>query len=270
MDIFEYSFMQRALVGGLLVGLICPILGVFLVLRRLSLMADTLAHVALAGVALGLLTRIMPVFTALAASVSAAVIIDKLRTSGKIYGDAALALLLYSALGASVILIGLSGGFNIDLFSYLFGSILTVREIDIWLLGGLAIAMIAFVLVFYTELVQTTFDPDLARVSGVPVRTVDLLLAILSGATVTLAMRVVGVLLVGALMVIPVLASLQIARGFRATIFISAAIGLTAVLAGLVGAFYQGLPASGVITLVAVLALGITSSLRYVRVFSRN
>lgn len=247
--------MQRAFLGGLLVGLVCPVLGVFLVLRRLSLMADTLSHVALAGVALGLLTKVFPTLTALLASVTAAVLIDRLRASGKMYGEAALALFLYTALGLAVVFIGLAGGFNVDLFSYLFGNVLTVSETDIWLLGALALALVAFVLLFYTELVQTTFDPDLARVNGVPVDLVDFLLAVLAGATVTLAMRVVGILLVGALMVIPVLASLQVARGFRTTIVIAAAIGLFAVIAGLFAAYYRNVPASGVITLITLAAL---------------
>jgi len=247
--------MQRALLGGLLVGLVCPVLGVFLVLRRLSLMADTLSHVALAGVALGLLTKVFPTLTAMIASVTAAVLIDRLRSSGRMYGEAALALFLYTALGLAVVFIGLAGGFNVDLFSYLFGNVLTVSETDIWLLGGLAVALVAFVLIFYTELVQTTFDPDLARVNGVPVDLVDFLLAVLAGATVTLAMRVVGMLLVGALMVIPVLASLQVARGFRTTIVIAAAIGLFAVIAGLFAAYYRNVPASGVITLITLAAL---------------
>lgn len=247
--------MQRALLGGLLVGLVCPVLGVFLVLRRLSLMADTLSHVALAGVALGLLTRVFPTLTAMIASVTAAVLIDRLRASGKMYGEAALALFLYTALGLAVVFIGLAGGFNVDLFSYLFGNVLTISMTDIWLLTALALALVAFVLLFYTELVQTTFDPDLARVNGVPVDLVDFLLAVLAGATVTLAMRVVGMLLVGALMVIPVLASLQVARGFRTTIVIAAAIGLFAVIAGLFAAYYRNVPASGVITLITLAAL---------------
>ena len=247
--------MQRALLGGLLVGLVCPVLGVFLVLRRLSLMADTLSHVALAGVALGLLTKVFPTLTAMIASVTAAVLIDRLRSSGRMYGEAALALFLYTALGLAVVFIGLAGGFNVDLFSYLFGNVLTISMTDIWLLAALALALVAFVLLFYTELVQTTFDPDLARVNGVPVDLVDFLLAVLAGATVTLAMRVVGMLLVGALMVIPVLASLQVARGFRTTIVIAAAIGLFAVIAGLFAAYYRNVPASGVITLITLAAL---------------
>ena len=247
--------MQRAFLGGLLVGFVCPVLGVFLVLRRLSLMADTLSHVALAGVALGLLTKVFPTLTALAASVTAAVLIDRLRASGRMYGEAALALFLYTALGLAVVFIGLAGGFNVDLFSYLFGNVLTISMTDIWLLAALALALVGFVLLFYTELVQTTFDPDLARVNGVPVDLVDFLLAVLAGATVTLAMRVVGMLLVGALMVIPVLASLQVARGFRTTIVIAAAIGLFAVIAGLFAAYYRNVPASGVITLITLAAL---------------
>ena len=133
------------------------------------------------------------------------------------------------------------------------------------MLGALALALVAFVLIFYTELVQTTFDPDLARVNGVPVDLVDFLLAVLAGATVTLAMRVVGILLVGALMVIPVLASLQVARGFRTTIVIAAAIGLFAVIAGLFAAYYRNVPASGIITLITLAALVGTAGVKALR-----
>lgn len=244
--------MQRAFIAGVLVGVACPALGVFLVLRRLSLIADSLSHVALAGVAIGLLTKVFPPLVALATSSVAAILIERYRASGRLYGEAALALFLYSALGLAVVLISLANGFNVDLFSYLFGSILTVSMLDLWLIAGLALTVGTFVLLFYTELVQTTFDQDLARVSGVPVDWINLLLAVLTAATVTLAMRVVGVLLVGALIVIPVLASLQVSRGVRVTIGVAVSIGLFSVLVGLFIAYYWGIAASGAIVLTSV------------------
>ena len=262
MEIFDLEFMRRAFIAGLLVGAVCPALGTFLVLQRLSLIADSLSHVALAGVAIGLLTRVYPPLTALGASVLAAAGIQYFRASGRLYGEAALALSLYTGLGLAVILISLARGFNVDLFSYLFGSILSVRDVDLALIGTLAAVIVGFVVLFYQELVQATFDQDLAKVSGVHVGRVNLLLAVLTAATVTLAMRVVGVLLVGALMVIPVLASLQVVRGFRATIFLSMGIGVLSVLVGLFAAYYAGIAASGAIVLASLTVLGIVSLLK--------
>ncbi|MBI4233056.1 MAG: metal ABC transporter permease [Chloroflexi bacterium] len=256
LELLQYSFMVRALGAGLLVGIVCPALGVFLVLRRLSLIADTLSHVALAGVAIGLFTRTSPSLTALATSALAAVAIERLRASGRLSGEAVLAVFLYGALAVAVVLISLAGGFKVDLFGYLFGSILTVGTLDLWLIGGLALAVVAAVLLFYAELVQTTFDPDLAHVAGVPVGWMNLLLAVLTGATVTLAMRVVGVLLVGALLVLPVVASVQLARGFRSTLLVSVGIGVFSVLAGLVAAYSFDLAPGGAIVLVALGVLG--------------
>ncbi|MBI4338111.1 MAG: metal ABC transporter permease [Chloroflexi bacterium] len=254
-EVFTYSFMVRAFIAGTLVGVVAPALGVFLVLRRLSLIADSLSHVALAGVAIGLLTRVFPPLTALATSVTAAAIIERLRASGRLYGEAALALFLYTALAVALVVISLAGGFNASLFNYLFGSIVTVGWLDLWLIAGLAALVLAFIVLFYTELVQTTFDPDLARVSGVPVGWVNLGMAVLTGATVTLSMRVVGVLLVGALMVIPVLASLQVARGFRTAVLIAVGIGVFSVLVGLTAAYYWELAAGGAVVLVSLAVL---------------
>ena len=254
-EILTYSFMQRAFLAGLLVGLLAPALGTFLVLRRLSLVADSLSHVALMGVALGFLLKTLPSLVALVTTTAAAVAIERLRATGRLSGDIALALFLYSSLGMAVILIGLAGGFNVDLFSYLFGSITTVGRGDLLLMGILAAVVLGVVLYYYAELVQTTFDPDLARVSGVPVDQVNLILALLTGATVTMSMRVVGVLLVGALTVIPVVASLQLASGFRATLLLSMAFGVLSVLVGLVVAFYWNLPAGGAVVMVSLAVL---------------
>ena len=244
--------MQRAFVAGALVGIVAPLLGTFLVLRRLSLIADSLSHVALMGVAVGLVLKTFPSVFALLTSTTTAAAMEGLRSKGRLPGDAALALFLYGALAVAVVLISLSSGFNVDLFSYLFGSIATVEVRDLVLMGILTGAVLTAVLYYYAELVHTTLDYDLARVGGVPVDRVNLLLALLTGATVTISMRLVGVLLVGALMVIPVLASLQLDRGFRATLLISVGFGLFSVLVGLLLSFYWDLAAGGAIVLVSL------------------
>jgi zinc transport system permease protein len=171
---------------------------------------------------------------------------------------------LYSALAVAVVVIGLAGGFNVDLFSYLFGSILTVNNTDLWLLAALAAVVITFVVSFYPELAQSSFDTDLARVSGVRVFGVNLVLAILTGATITLSMRVVGVLLVGALIVVPVMVSLRVATGLRPAIGLAVAIGIGSSLFGLTIAFYANVAAGGAIVLTSVGILVLTMGTEYV------
>src|SRR5574341_646009 len=194
-EILSYGFMQRALLAGLMIATIAPIIGVFLVLRRLSLIADTLSHVALAGVAAGLLVKTYPVAGALAAALIGAVGIERLRTSGRLFGEAALAVFLSGGFAVAVVLISLARGFNVDLFSYLFGAITAVQPRDLWVILGLGVTVLAAVATFYKELFVITFDEEGARVQGVPVDALNLLLTVLVALTVVVAMRVVGILL---------------------------------------------------------------------------
>ena len=240
-----------------MVAILAPAFGLFIVLRRLSLIADTLSHVALMGVAIGFVTSIYPTFIALIATTSSAAGIEQLRSRGRLPGDAALAIFLYSSLAIAVIVISKSSGFNADLFGYLFGTVLSINDRDLWLIGILLLVVIVFVASFYAELTQSAFDQDLAHVSGVRVTATNLALAILTGATVTASMRVVGVLMVGALIVIPVLAALRLARGFRTALLLAIGFGLLSVWVGLAVAFYADLAAGGsiVLTTVAMFAL---------------
>lgn len=267
-EMLSLGFMVRALIAGALVGLLCPALGTFLVLRRLSLIADALAHVALAGVAAGLLLKTAPFPVAMGASVVAAAAIEWLRSSGRLLGEAALALVLYASLAAAVTLISLGQGFNADLFSYLFGSIVTVSEADLWMIGALAAVVVGCVVALYPQLVQTAFDSDLATASGLPVARVNLLLAVLAGVTVAMAMRIVGGLLVGALMVIPVIASLQVSRGFRVTVLVAVGNGLASVMLGLFAAYYLDLAAGGAIVMAALALLAVEAAVRQVARFA--
>ena len=250
--IFDYDFMVRAFIGGALIGGLAPALGMFLVLRRLSLIADSLSHVALTGVAIGLLTKTFPPLIALGATSVAAAAIEIVRARRTMPVDAALAVVLYSALATAVVIFSLSGGFNVDLFAYLFGSILTVDSTDLWLLTALAVVVLGFIALFYPELSQSSFDTDLARTSGVRVFSINLALAVLTGATITLSMRIVGVLLVGALIVIPVMVSLRIATGLRTAIVVAIAVGILSALPGLTIAYYANISAGGSIVLTAV------------------
>ena len=247
--------MLRALAGGALVGILAPVLGTFIVLRRYSLIAETLAHVALMGVAIGMATKFLPSLFALLAATIGAILVEQLRARGRLPGDVAMAVVLYGALAFAIVVIGFAGGFTVDLFSFLFGSILSVAPVDLWLLAGLTVVVVLFVSVFFIDLAQIAFDDDLAKVSGVRTDRLNLALAVLTGATITMSMRVVGVLLIGAMLVIPVLVGLRAARGLRAAMAAAVVAGILSALAGLTVAFYADVSAGGAIVLAALLLL---------------
>ncbi|GIF16171.1 metal ABC transporter permease [Actinoplanes teichomyceticus] len=235
MDLLTYPFMLRALAGALIIGLAAPALGVYLVQRRLSLIGDGIGHVALTGVGVGLLTHQSPVLTAVLVSVAGAVAVELVRERGRTSGDLALALLFYGGIAGGVVLVGLSDdSSNASLMQYLFGSLITTSSQDIAVIAGLGAAVLIAMLVFRPALFALCNDEEYARVSGLPVRTLNLLLAVTTAVTVTIAMRTVGLLLVSALMVVPVAAAQQITRGFRATMALAMLIGIGAAGAGVV------------------------------------
>jgi len=250
LNIFQYSFALRGLEAGLLIALIAPLIGIFLVLRRYALIADTLSHVSLAGVALGLIAGVNPLITALAASTAAAIAIERLRLTKRIYGETALSLFLSGSLAIAIVLIGLAHGFNTDLFSYLFGSIVTVKQSDLVIIGLLSLLILAAIPAFYKELVYITFDEEAARVSGLPTKFINTLFIIIASITVALAIPVVGVLLISALIVIPVATALQLKKNFWQTILWSQGISVLSVLLGIIISFYQDLSPGGMIVLI--------------------
>ena len=258
-EFLEFAFMQRAFAAGAMTALICPAIGVFLVPRRLSLVADTLAHVALAGVALGLVTGISPVVGALIVTLAAAVGMERLRARGVLAGDAALAVFLSGGFALAVVLISLVHGFNADLFAILFGSILTVSAGDLWLIAALAAAVGIAIAVFYPQLLAVTLNEDLARTSGVPVGALNMMLTLLTALTTVVAMRMVGVLLVSAMIVIPTLTGFALARSFRQALAVAIAMALVSVTAGLVAAYYLRLAAGGAIVLTALVIFAAAS-----------
>jgi zinc transport system permease protein len=253
--ILQFDFMVRALIGGVMVGALGPVLGMFLVLRRFSLIADTLSHVALMGVAIGLATNTHPSLVALAAAIGGAVVIEWLSSRERLPGDVTLAIVLYASLAVAVVVISGTRGFNVDLFSFLFGSVLSVTPTDLWLLGALTAAVLVYVTFLFSELSQSSFDPGLARVTGVPVGWTNMGLAVLTGATITLSMRVVGVLLVGAMLVVPVLAGQRLVAGLRPAMGVAVGFGVASALVGLTAAFYADISAGGAIVMTAILLL---------------
>lgn len=250
-EIFSYDFMVRALLAGLVIGLLCPAVGVFLVMRRYAFMADTLAHVSLAGVALGMILGVFPSLTTLGVTLAAAVGVERLRATGRLHGEAVLALMLSTGLALAVVLISLARGFNVDIMGYLFGSILTVGPGDLLLIlavGAVALALLSF---FYKELFFISFDEECARVAGLPVDRLNVLFILLVALTVTIATRVVGILLVSALMVIPVLTAQLFSGSFRRLFRLSLVLGVTVCFWGLILSYHLGTAPGGSIVLLA-------------------
>ncbi|MHA7956414.1 metal ABC transporter permease [Streptomyces sp. L500] len=253
MDILELAFMQRALLAALLVGVTAPAIGVYLVQRRQALMGDGIGHVALTGVGLGFLLNTSPVWVATIVCVVGAVIMELIRSYGKARGDIALALLFYGGMAGGVMLMSLApGGSNANLTTYLFGSITTVSQQDIVAICVLAAFVIVTTVGLRRQLFAICQDEEFARVTGLPVRVLNLLIAITAALTVTVAMRVVGLLLVSALMVIPVAASQQLARSFATTFAMAVAIGVLVTLSGTVTSYYVDVPSGATIVLMAI------------------
>ena len=245
------EFMRLALAGGALVGLLAPAVGFFLVQRRMSLIGDGIGHTAFAGVAAGYLLGVPPVATALVASVTGAVAIEWLRARRAAAGDQALALLFYTGIAAGVVLVSAAGALNAGLFAFLFGSILTLTREDLVAVAALGLGALVAIGLLYRALAAVVLDEEGARVAGVPVAALNVAVSALAGVTIALSMRIVGILLIGALMVLPVIAAARVAASMRATILLAMAIGVGSVLVGLTVAYYADLAPGGVIVLVA-------------------
>src|SRR5512137_2389764 len=224
-EILSYGFIQRALIAGSLIAVLCSVLGVFLVLRRLSLIGDGLAHVTFGGVAVALLLRVTPPLVTLAAIplvLAASLGILRLADRARIYGDTAIGIASAAGIAGGILIASVAGGFNVDLFSYLFGNILAVSPVELALCAGLFLVVLAVVIAFYPQLFALTFDEELARTAGVRTERLNALLVLLTAVAVVLAMKVVGILLVSALLILPAATALQLARGFRTTLLAAA------------------------------------------------
>ncbi|MEU0964903.1 metal ABC transporter permease [Streptomyces sp. NPDC005917] len=261
MDFLNYAFMQRALLAAVLVGITAPAVGIYLVQRRQALMGDGIGHVAMTGVGLGFLLSTSPVWMATAVSVLGAVLMELIRWYGRTRGDIALAMLFYGGMAGGVMLINLAGGSNANLMSYLFGSLSTVSESDVTAICVLAAFVLLVTLGLRRQLFAVSQDEEFARVTGLPVRALNLLTAITAAVTVTVAMRVVGLLLVSALMVVPVAAAQQLSRSFAATFAIAVAIGVTVTTGGTITSYYQYVPPGATIVLLTIAAFIVLSVL---------
>lgn len=261
--ILQYEFLQNAFMTGIIIGIIAPLLGVFIVVRRLSLIADALSHVTLAGIAASLLLEkkfllfsgVNPLYMGMVFSVGGSLFIEKLRAVYKHYQELAIPIILSGGIGLGVIFISLADGFNTDLFSYLFGSVSAVSKTDLWTISIISIFVVVLVFALYKELFLLSFDEEYARATGIAARMLHFVFIVMVALVIAASMRIVGILLVSSLMTLPVAASIRFARGFKQTIFFSILFGEISVIGGLFLSYYLDLAPGGTIVMIAVLIL---------------
>jgi zinc transport system permease protein len=262
---FESEFMRLAFAAGAVVGVLAPAVGFFLVQRRQSLIGDGIGHVAFAGLALGYALDVSPILSALVASVAGAIAIEWLRSRRRTAGDQALALVFYTGIAAGVVLVSVAGALDVDLFSFLFGSILTVTRTDLAVVAVFGAAALAALALLYRALAAVLLDEEGARVAGVPIGLLNAAVATMAAVTVAISMRIVGLLLIAALMVLPAIAAERVAWSMRSTLGIAMGIGLACALGGLTIAYYGDLPPGGTIVLLAAGSFLVTSAVEAVR-----
>lgn len=252
LSMFDYAFFQRAFLGGLCAAVLCSILGVFIVLRRSALIGEGLAHLSFGGIALGLFLSVYPLDTALLLSLLGTLGIAYMQRKRIVYSEMAIGIMISFGLGLGAVLASMAGGFSVDLFSYLFGSILTISGDDLLLILVLSAVSLFFVALLYKELMYMTFDETGARLSGIPVGAIDTIFNVMLALTVVVSIKIVGSLLVSALLIIPASSAMQLSRSFRGTVMISVAMGIIAVMLGLVLSFLYDVATGGAIVLISI------------------
>lgn len=265
MEIFEFGFMQRALIAGIAISSVCSIIGLFLVLRRQSLFGDSLAHMAFGGLAIGLFTNTYPLWTAFVASILASVGITKLRHSTNIPADSAVAIMLSAGLALGILLLSLSGGFSVDLFGFLFGNILLISFEDTLLILVITAVVLTSVSILYRQFLYITFDEEQAKVSGINVMRLNYLFIILASLTVIASMRLVGILLISSLIVMPNITAMMLGRGFKRTALISVVVSVVSVICGITSSYIFNSAPSGTIVLIAISIFLLTYIAKYAK-----
>ncbi|GKV54306.1 metal ABC transporter permease [Sporosarcina sp. NCCP-2222] len=261
--IFNYEFLQNAFLSGIIIGIIAPLLGLFIVVRRLALIADALSHVALAGIAGSLylsqqvlfLSALNPIYLGMAAAVGGSLLIERLRGAYRHFEELAIPIILSAGIGVGAIFISLAKGFGTDLVGYLFGSVSAVSRQDLGIVAFIALCVIGFVYFFYKELFALSFDREYAKVSGVQGKLIQTIFMIIVALVIGASMRIVGILLVSSLMTLPVAAAIQLAKSFKGAMLYSIAIGELSVLIGLVSAYYLDIAPGGTIVITSVIIL---------------
>lgn len=261
MNLFDYPFMRRAIIAAVLSGLVAPTIGMYIVQRRLSLLGDGLGHVAIMGVGLAMLTGWAPLPMAVLTCVLAAVVVELLRQSGKASGDLGLAVLFYGGIASGVMMAGIAGKGPAGLSAYLFGALTSVSESDLWVIAGLGVAILVFSLGLWPRLFAICADEDFARVLGLRVRVLNLMVVVVAAVTITISMRTVGLLLISALMVIPVAASQQLFVGFRSALLGAMAVGLIAATTGTIVSYPLNTATGATIVVTTILLLGVATAI---------
>jgi zinc transport system permease protein len=249
-ELLSFGFIQRAIVAGCFIAILCSILGNFLVLRKLSLIGDGLAHVTFGSVAVGLLLNLYPMYVAIPLTLLSGYGILLIVEKAKLYGDAAIGIVSSAGVSLGILISSIAGGFNIDLFSYLFGNILAVSNEEVLISVLLSVAVIIVIICFYHQLVSTTFDEDLAKVSGIKTKRINVILILLISLTVVLSMKIIGIMLVSSFLILPSVSSLQFARSFKEALFLSCIFSLFSVFTGIIISFSLNLPTGAVIVLI--------------------
>ncbi|WP_148680352.1 metal ABC transporter permease [Nitrosopumilus maritimus] len=262
--------MHRALISGIAIAILCSVVGLFLVLRRYSLFGDAIAHSSFGGIALGLLAGVYPLWTAYGVSIVSALIITRIKDRFNISGDASIAVLLSSGIAVGLVVIGLSGGFTIDIFSFLFGSILLVSVDDTVLILALTGAILIVLLVLYRQILYSTFNEEQAKVSGIPVEKINYLIVFMAGITVVTSIQLVGVLLISALFVIPNVSAIMYGKGFKQTAIISMSFSIFSVVTGILVSYIFDITPAGTIVLISIGLLASTMGIKSVGLLSKN
>lgn len=262
--------MHRALISGVAIAILCSVIGLFLVLRRYSLFGDAIAHSSFGGIALGLMVGVYPLWTAYGVSLISALIITRIKEKYDISGDASVAVLLSSGIAIGLVIIGISGGFTIDIFSFLFGSILLVSVNDTILILSLTGVILIVVLLLYRQLLYSTFNEEQAKVSGIPVEKINYLIVFMAGITVVTSIQLVGVLLISALFVIPNVSAIMYGKGFKQTAIISMSFSIFSVVAGILISYIFDITPAGTIVLLSIGLLAMTMGIKSAGLLSRN
>lgn len=262
--------MHRALISGVAIAILCSVIGLFLVLRRYSLFGDAIAHSSFGGIALGLMAGVYPLWTAYGVSLVSALIITRIKEKYDISGDASVAILLSSGIAIGLVIIGISGGFTIDIFSFLFGSILLVSVNDTILILSLTGVILIVVLLLYRQLLYSTFNEEQAKVSGIPVEKINYLIVFMAGITVVTSIQLVGVLLISALFVIPNVSAIMYGKGFKQTAIISMCFSIFSVVAGILISYIFDITPAGTIVLLSIGLLAVTMGIKSAGLLSRN
>ena len=252
LEALSYAFMQKALIAGVAVGIICSFMGTFLVLRRYSLFGDGIANVAFGGISVGLFFGIFPLWTAFVVSILGGLGLQKLRQSTKISGDAAVAVVLSSGFAVGVILVSASGGFSVDLFSFLFGSILLISDEDLIMILAISSGVVGTLIVLQKQFLHLTFNEEQAKLGGLQTTLLNYAFVILAAITVVTSFRLVGMLLISALVVIPNITAMMYGKGFKKTVCISLGISVFSVISGILVSYFFNVAASGTIVIIAV------------------